>query len=623
MLPPRLSLWLAVVCLTAGFAFAAPPAVPGCPVNLVCVTTYGYQPQRTSQNLSEPVLVKSALTGTSTMGLLFTTQLDEAVYAQPLYLPNVVINNATHNVLYVATENNTVYAMDADASQTPLWSRHLDHTGTGALGRPVTENVDLSSSCTNFLPNYKVGITGTPVIDLSQNVPGVNNTVTTGVLYVIAKFAIDGPPTTFAQTIYALDVTTGSIIAQMDITGTITGHPTSLTFAPKWLNQRAALLLQGGQVYAAWGSHCDSGSWSGWLMSFQLSGNSFGKGPTAVWNSERESVGNTRHAGIWGGGSGIAGDGTYVYATTGNGAFNIKPTPDANSSYLPCTPSSTSYVYCDYGESLIKLSNSGTAFTVQDFFTPGDQANRTNNDYDLGSSGPMIINPGGNPKNLAVQSGKEGDIYLLNLDGTLQMGGYSGDAGSFNAATCSMSTADPLPDFDAVFAVYGRATRGCGVCPSYVDANECGPWTSPAWWGAGSATPAVSYVYLTPANGKVRQYKLCPGNNASLGCPNQATLTAGASTSKSFNYPVTTPVVTSASSTSNAAVLWFVDNATYGGKPPGNAVLYAYDATSMNGIWNSKSVTGGIGAVKFVPPVIANGKVYVAGYPGVAVYGLK
>jgi hypothetical protein len=594
-------------------------------VNQVCVTTYSFQPQRTAQNLSEPVLTKAALTASSPkMSLLFTTPVDEAIYAQPLYLPSVIIGGLPHNVIYLATENNTVYAMDADSSQAPLWTRHLDHTGTGALGRPVIENKDLRASCTNFLPNYKIGITGTPVIDLSQNVPGVANTITSGVMYLVAAFAIDGTTTTFAQTIYALDVTTGNILAQMDVAATATGHPTNFTFSKQWANQRAALLFQNGQVYAAWGSHCDTGSWSGWLMAFQMTNNSFGKGPAAVWTVEPEAVNNIRHGGIWQAGGGPAGDGTYIYAATGNGVFDLQPNPPAPTPYAPCTVSSSAYLYCDYSNSVVKLSNpTGTSLKVADFFTAGDQANRTTLDYDLGSSAPMVVNTGGSPQNVVIQTGKGGDIYVLNADGASTMGGYSGDAGHFTGGTCSMDADDPMPD-QITAAVYGRSNKGCGVCAGLLGGGECGPFSSSAWWGAGaSGTPGLSYVYVAPVNGTIRQYTLCPGGSAALGCPNQATLTPNHASSKTFMYPSATPLVTSASCTSTDGLLWAVDNSGYGKTPPNPSVLYAYDATTMAAIWNSSKITGTVGATKFVPPVVVNGKAYLAGYLGMDVFGLK
>ncbi len=628
MFSARVQVWGVVLVGLLAATVLPPPVqaqVAGCPANNVCITTYLYQNQRTGLNQSEGTLTKSALLGTSPkMSVLFKTTVDEALYAQPLYLPRVIVGGVMHNVIYVATSNNTVYAFDADTNQPALWTRHMDHTGTGAAGRAPIENVDISPNCPNFLPNHKIGVTGTPVIDLSENTPGAANTITTGQIYFVSIFAIDSDPITFAQTIYALDVTSGAIVAQSDVSATATGHPDNVPFDPKWQNQRPALLLQNGVVYAGWGGHCTSSVWQGWLMGFKRTSGSFGSGPVAAWISTPESVNSTRRGSLWNSGSGPAGDGTNIVVATGNGSYTQATNLAPPTIYPVCKPSRGTYLYCSYSESVVKLQNpTGTSLVTKDFFTPADQAARTSADSDLGAGGTLLVptQSGGNPQNLAVQAGKGGDIFLINMDDNSQMGGYSGSTKTFVPSTCSFNGGGS-PDFN-VASLYGRNTVGCGLCDQKNQNNKCGSWSSPAWWNAGNSGLGSSFLYFNSASGPIRQFKLCPGNSPSLGCPGSATFTKTASTTLTIPYPSSTPVITSASVTDPNGVLWVLDNSGYKSATPGVQTLRAFDATTLAAIWDSSKLTGIGGSIKFTVPVVANGKVYVGGYPALTVFGLK
>jgi PKD repeat protein len=347
---------------------------------------------RTGANLSETVLITSNVS-TSKFGKLFSLALDGQIYAQPLYVAGLMISNNVHNVLYVETEHNSVYAFDAD---TPAVSNALWHVN---LGNPVPIS-DLEN-CTDLQP--EVGITGTPVIDL-----------TSSTMYVVAKTrVVTNSVTSHFQQLHALDLVTGQekfggpVAVQGSVPGTGTGSSGGvLAFDPLFQHSRAGLLLLSNTVYVAFGSHCDFENYHGWLFGY----NATNLQQTTIFNTTPNAGSDSGGGGIWGSGTAPAVDaGGNIYVTTGNGAL------DKNTGGL------------DLGDSLIKLSVSNGTLVVADWFSPHDQANMFTNDLDLGAGGPVVI-----PNtSLLTLIGKTGAMYLINQQ---HLGGFVNFSSDTNIA---------------------------------------------------------------------------------------------------------------------------------------------------------------------------------------------
>ena len=339
----------------------------------VAVTTQHNDNYRTGQNTSETVLTPANVNQTQ-FGKLFALAVDGYVYAQPLYVPNVTIpGKGTHNVVYVATEHDSVYAFDADnntgANANPLWQVSFINPGAGIN---VVTSADVG--CNDLVP--EIGITGTPAIDLS-----------TGTMYLTAKTKEHG---SFVQRLHALDITTGAEKFGGPIT--IQAKFGGLFFDPFREGQRAGLLVQNGVVYAGWASHCDIGPYHGWLLAYDAQTLQ----QKGVWNST--PTGGL--GGFWQAGAGIAADANnFVYAASGNGTFD-KNLQGKN-----------------FGDSIIKLGfNLKGKLVVRDYFTPHDQAFLESTDTDLGSGGVLLLpDRQGVPYPLElVQVGKEGTVYVTN-----------------------------------------------------------------------------------------------------------------------------------------------------------------------------------------------------------------
>ena len=349
----------------------------------VSVTTQHNDNSRTGQNLNETILTPTNV-NVNTFGKLFFQPVDGQVYAQSLYLPNISIpGKGTHNVVFAVTEHDSVYAFDADnntgSNSTPLWQKSFIDPTHG-----ITAVSSGDVGCTDLAP--EIGITSTPVIDVG-----------TGTLYVLAKTKENGK---FAQRLHALDVTTGAekfggpVLIKARIKGTGDGSVNGFVFFnPLREGQRSGLLLQNGQVYIGWASHCDIGPYHGWVMSY----NATTLAQTAVYNSTP----NGGLGGFWAAGSGLAGDANFnTYVVTGNGTFDA----DSNGQ--------------DYGDSTIKLSPpAGNHLKPVDFFTPFNQQQLNDTDADLGSGGIVLLPDQTGPhQHLLIQVGKEGTIYLIDRD---------------------------------------------------------------------------------------------------------------------------------------------------------------------------------------------------------------
>ena len=353
----------------------------------VSVTTYQYNNQRTGVNSNETVLTPSNV-NSANFGRLFSQPVDGQVYAQPLYMPNVTINGAVHNVVFVATEHDSVYAFDADSNSgsnaQPLWRTSLLPPGATT----VSDNY-----CTDISPEY--GITGTPVIDS-----------TTNTLYAVAETLENS---TYVKKLHALDTTTGAekpgspiaISASVAVRG-----QSPVTFDPLRENQRVGLLLDNGVVYAAFGAHC--GDWRGWILGYSYNESNFTQ--TLVFFTEPSSV-NGVGKGIWMSGQGLSRDaGSNLFAATGNGHVKSNITPPLNN-----------------GDSVIRMDLSRGA-VAQDYFTPGSQDTLDSQNQDLGSGGIAILPDQTGPHpHLLVTADKYQTIYVLDRDNLGRFNSSSGD----------------------------------------------------------------------------------------------------------------------------------------------------------------------------------------------------
>jgi hypothetical protein len=304
---------------------------------------------------------------------------------QPLYVPNVSVpGKGTRNVVYVVTENDSVYAFDANGSPAvPLWQRSFASPAEGITAVPCA---DLMPECAFFKP--VVGITGTPVID-----------PTSKTLYVVAMTIENG---TYFQRLHALDITTGAekfrgpVVIKASVPGTGGGSVGGvITFDPFVQNQRPALLLLNGVVYISWSSWADNyaSRYHGWVTGYAAST----LAQVAVFNDTP----NGRQGGIWqcGGGPSAPPGGNHIFLQTGNGTF------DANTGGV------------DYGDSFLKLSTTG-GLSVSDYFTPDDQSTLDSEDLDLGIGAGLIPpEPASGKYAEIISAGKLSTIYVINRNG--------------------------------------------------------------------------------------------------------------------------------------------------------------------------------------------------------------
>jgi hypothetical protein len=354
------------------------------------VTTYHNDLYRDGANAQEYALTASNVTSGS-FGKLFSCIVDGAVYAQPLWIANSDLSGTRHNVVFVATQHDSLYAFDADTSPCiQLWHVSLidsPHGGTaGEIPVPSSGSGSLVGSGSGDIAP-EVGVTGTPVIDLSSDT-----------LYVVSKSVVTSGPT-FYQRLHAIDLFTGTekFSGPVNIAATYPGTGdggTTTTFNPGQQNQRPGLALVNGTVYIAWASHGDASPYYGWVIGYNASDLTQ---QTAVLNVTP----NVRYGGIWmGGGAPSADSSNNLYLITGNGTF------DATSATTPNN---------DYGDSFLKLGNN---LSVADYFTPSDQASDNANDADFGSGGAAILvdQPASPKPHLVIGGGKDGYLYLLDRD---------------------------------------------------------------------------------------------------------------------------------------------------------------------------------------------------------------
>jgi hypothetical protein len=344
----------------------------------VNVLTYHNDVARTGQNLNESTLT-TANVKSANFGLVGNLSVDGGVDAEPLYVSNLSLAGGTHNVVYVVTENDSVYAFDADTFA-QLW--HVSVLG-------ANETASDNRGCGQVSPI--IGITSTPVIDLSAG--------THGKIFLVGM-SLDNNGN-YHQRLHALDLTTGGEISGSPVTVQATSPTTSgtTTFDPKQYKERAALLLLNGVIYTTWASHCDDGPYQGWIMGYNET--------TLAQSSVLNVTPNGSEGAIWMAGDGPAADASgNIYFLDANGTFD----DTLNGSGFP--------EHGDYGNAFIKISTAGNSLSVADYFTMFNTDSESNSDEDLGSGGEMLLpdlqDAQNNTWQLAVGAGKDGHIYVAN-----------------------------------------------------------------------------------------------------------------------------------------------------------------------------------------------------------------
>jgi len=515
----------------------------------VSVTTWRNDIGRTGQNLNETILNTSDVNPPQ-FGKLFSQPVDGSVYAQPLYLPAVSIGGQSHNVVYVATEHDSVYAFDADnnggGNASPLWFASLLTAAHGAAAGATT--VSSNTVGTDITP--EIGITGTPVIDPAS-----------GTLYVVSATQ-EG--SNFVLRLHALDVTSGAekMGGPVALTATVqgTGNGSSggtLSLDSEWQNQRPGLLLLNGIVYVGLASHGDNGPWHGWILGYDAATLQ----QTGVFCTSPNGVGS----GIWMGGAALAAD----VPDPVNHPYGRMFIATGNGDYTATTPYGSGM---DYGDSILNLDLTKGVPTIQDEFTPANQAQLDAYDGDLGAGGVLIVpnQTSGSYPHLLVQAGKSGEVYLLNRE---NLGGYntSGD----------------------------KVVQGL----TYAVGNV-GSWTMPAYWNG--------TVYYWGSQDTLKAFPLA---NGLLTGPT-------AQSAEKYGFPGANPVISANGNTQG--IVWSIESDAYSTSGP--AVLQAHSASSASTTLYSSStnsVRDNPGpAVKFTVPTVANGKVYVGALGQVSVYGL-
>lgn len=369
---------------TASLALTVQSAATTTPSSGIDVTTYHYDNARDGLNAHETTLTLANVNSTQ-FGKIGFLSVDGLVDAEPLYLSSLTAGGKQRNVLYVATEHDSVYAFDAD-SGSQIWKTSI--LGSG-------ETTSDTRSCTQITP--EIGITSTPVIDRKQ---GAN-----GTLFVVGM--TKDASGNYHQRLHALDLTTGAEISgsPTEVTATYpgTGDDTSngnVLFDPGQYAERAALLLLNGNIYTTWTSHCDNAPYTGWIIAYSES--------TLKQSQVLNITPNGAEGSIWMSGDGPAADSSgNIYFLDANGTFDTT----LNSNNLPSKG--------DYGNAMIKLTTSGT-LSVADYFETYNTSSESSDDLDLGSGGEILLpdqtDSSGNVRHLIVGAGKDANIYIADRD---------------------------------------------------------------------------------------------------------------------------------------------------------------------------------------------------------------
>jgi chitodextrinase len=511
------------------------------------VFTYHNDNSRAGTNQKEFGLTTSTVK-TATFGKLFSCAVDSAIYAQPLWIPNLTFGAAKHNVIVVATERNSVYAFDADVSPCiSLWQKNLiDAAHGGTVGETPVPSGQVGSGFGDLAP--EVGITGTPVIDPNTNT-----------IYVVSKSVNAG---TFFQRLHAIDLLTGNekfgpanIDSSIFVNGTGDGSAGGqVTFDVKHEHQRAALALVNGIVYVAWASHEDADPYHGWVLSFNASN-------LSLLNKFNDSP-NGNRGGIWmAGGAPAADSSNNLYLITGNGDY------DGTN---------------DFGDSILKLSST---LTRLDSFTPSVQDQLNASDLDLGSGGAVVL--------IDLPAPAPADHQHLLIGGG-KGAGFSGQLYSLDRTNLGQFNASDL-GAKQIFAVGG----GIFATPAFWQ-NSLYIAGTGTKLQAYSLNPATGVFTTTPASQSASTYSF-PGATPSVSSSGATNGIIWAIDSHSYCTSQSNscgPAVLHAYDAANLATeLW--NSSQVAGDKAGNAVKFTV-ATVANGkvyigTRGSDTTNGGIG----------------------------
>ncbi len=556
----------------------------------VDVNMFHYNPQITGQNLQETALTPANVTAAD-FGKLANAQVDGYVYAQPLYKANLMIGGMAHNVAFVATEHDSLYAFDVVSDPTSptgiklnqLWQRSFINPSAGITPVPTG---DVGSG--DIVP--EIGITGAPAID-----------PTTNVLYLVAKTKeVRADGNHYVQKLYAIDITspTGAdkfapytigdshggdgynnqtTVIQVAGAGADTSGGTNpmVRFSAYRNNQRPSLLLLGGRVYVAWSSHGDQGPYHGWVVGF----NETTLQPEKWFNITP----NARGGGIWQSEGALSSDGTYIYFAEGNGFNGPDPAFDP--------------AHNNYSESVVKLDPrvngadlTDTPGAVADYFTPFNWQSLDNSDADLGSGGVMLlpdsVGSTAHP-HLLVETGKDGHIYLIDRD----------NMGKFTPGGPNMIVQD-------------------------VVAGPGGVWGNPAFYQE-SATSGL--IYYHGSGSDTRVFRVSNGQIQLISTGNYIAYRSN----QTFGFPGAQPVITADMANHPAdAIDWELQSDNYGAQGPETLHAYGLPSGSSGTLTQlySSSQTGlrdqlG-GSVKFTSAIVTNGWVFVGQEYNFSVFGL-
>ena len=535
----------------------------------VHVLTNRYNNARTGANMAEKLLDTENVTVKS-FGKLFTRTVDGDLYAQPLVVSNVIVQQEARNVVYLATARNWVYAYDADQPDAclPLWSINL--------GQPVFRD-DIFENYLNFA-SY-IGVTSTPVIELDGQGGGT--------IYLVYKVRTGAQPAmSFTYYLHALDITTGQNRAGANNPSVIAATApkadgTTIIFDPKWHLNRPGLLLSNGVIYMAFGSHGDKGDFYGWIMAYD----SKSLKQLASYNTAPD----WGQGGVWQSGTGLAADDEgYVYSVVGNGESS-RSNAQKNPPILP----PRNILEPVYGNCILKMEltqKGGKAnLDVVDWFTASDTMNLNDFDNDF-IAGPVLFDVppvDSSSGHLVIGGGKDGKIYLCDRN---FLGSW------MPVENKRILQAEKL----CRFHVHGAPV---------VWENSKGEVVAFVW-------SEKDFLRALRFNGKSFDTK--PLSTSAYGFPeDELRMPGGILTLSADGDRDGTAIVWASHPTDNDGM-----NQTVLG------TLRAYDARNLNNeLWSSDmDAEGGdrVGSfAKFCPPVVANGKVYMATFSReLAVYGL-
>lgn len=533
----------------------------------VSVLTQHNDPGRTGANLSEAAL-SPATVQPGKFGKLFSFDVDGQVYAQPLVVADLDIpGKGVHNVLYVATMKNNVYAFDADAQGTsdPLW--HVN------LGAPMKFD-QIPQGPQTWFGTYNIkpwiGITSTPVID-----------PTTNRLYAVAKI-VEGSK--FVNRIHAIDIRDGTIIGRNDIELPLKDEPSELARAHL---QRPGLLLSKGRIYAAFGSHQDGIPYHGWVVAFDA--DSLAQKYTLCTTCG----GLLGMGGIWQSGNGPASDASgNIYIMIGNGDFN---------------PGQS-----EYGDTFLKLSPD---LSQVQWFAPADVTKLNLFDIDLGSAGPMLLPD----KPWVVGGGKEGKLYLVDTNAP---------GGKQRRVWCRDKNNPPIQSFQAAepwrfnwLNIFSWIPF-IGLVYGYHHIHG-----SPVFWNTVLADgTSAAYIYIWPEDDNLKAFRY----DATATPPRLPINTNPIRGMKNAKEGMPGGFLSISANQQKNGIVWAalpLAEDSYVADVQGT--LRAFNATPQNNalqpLWcsDTEEPADNFNFAKFVPPTSANGRVYLATFSDrVNVYGL-